>query len=503
MHLIVVLAVFAALGAAEAVRQPGGALWGESLRPSTALAMVAGTMMLIWTLLRWRSRHVLARLERQDETSLRRGLRLAARSEILGRWLITAAYVGQLTIGGWARLVEVQWQMWRWWLADEAVLLVPFVLMLLAHWNCHYPVNRRVREWIMMGQLAEGLAARPVWSRRQYLSFQVRSGLGIVLVPLSVIVGIRDLSEWLARTWLPHTGPWVAELATVAGAGLVFLFGPLLLRRVWVTTPLPTGPLREKLETFCRRIKLGYREILLWRTHSAVANAAVMGLLPQVRFVLLSDAVIEQVGDEQIEAIFGHEAGHVKHHHLLYLGMLILGGGSFAVLLGKGVCQLLVWAVYRTVGDPDQAQALLGTWDDLIMCGGLAFTMVAAVLVFGWISRRLEHQADIYAARAVAGQLHPPGRDEQLDPHGAWAMGTALVRLALLNGMPIESRSWRHPSIASRASFLRDLSDTPGGLWRYHRRLWWMKLAIFVMLVLGTAGSAVLYWLSLRAQAGA
>ena len=59
-----------------------------------------------------------------------------------------------------------------------------------------------------------------------------------------------------------------------------------------------------------------YRDILLWQTNHNMGNAAVMGLVPRMHYILLSDVLLETMTDQQIEAVFAHEIGHVKHWHM-------------------------------------------------------------------------------------------------------------------------------------------------------------------------------------------
>ena len=40
--------------------------------------------------------------------------------------------------------------------------------------------------------------------------------------------------------------------------------------------------------------------------------------LPHVRYILLSDLLLERMDDEQIEAVFAHEVGHVVHRHMAW-----------------------------------------------------------------------------------------------------------------------------------------------------------------------------------------
>ena len=58
---------------------------------------------------------------------------------------------------------------------------------------------------------------------------------------------------------------------------------------------------------------LRYREILLWHTENNMGNAAVVGLVPRLRYILLSDLLLETMDDRQIEAVFAHEIGHIVH----------------------------------------------------------------------------------------------------------------------------------------------------------------------------------------------
>ena len=61
-------------------------------------------------------------------------------------------------------------------------------------------------------------------------------------------------------------------------------------------------------------------------------------------------------------------------------------------------------------------------------------------LLFGWLSRRFEREADLVAADMVGD---------------AEVFAQALERIARINGRPLERPGWRHFSIARRTRFLR------------------------------------------------
>ena len=61
-------------------------------------------------------------------------------------------------------------------------------------------------------------------------------------------------------------------------------------------------------------------------------QGCLTGPLPFLRYVVLTDRLVQEMTPEEVEAVFGHEVGHIKHHHLLfYFGFLI---ASLVVVVG-------------------------------------------------------------------------------------------------------------------------------------------------------------------------
>ena len=92
-------------------------------------------------------------------------------------------------------------------------------------------------------------------------------------------------------------------------------------------------------------------------------------------------------------------------------------------------------------------------------------------LVFGYVSRKFERQADVFAARVMRGAegesdgawaggaavasavmdyplTTPAPAVGSVDRHGAAVFCSALERVAAVNNIPIAARSWCHGSIA-------------------------------------------------------
>ncbi len=377
-------------------------------------------------------------------------------------------------------------------LAAALAAWLPFTAALLMMWALDYPVYRAMRLRTVAAEAGTPPAA--VWSLGEYLLFNSRHHLLLVIVPVSMIVFAHD-ALWLYL--YPHLPAAAADatlmIGSLASAGAVFLVAPAIIVRIWRTSPLPAGDLREQLEGICRRMKLRYRDILIWHSGGVVANAAVMGLAGRIRYILLSDALLANLDGPAVRAIFAHEVGHIRYHHILHSVV-------FAVA-SAGLC--------AAVADP--LAAALG-WD-YAMAEGVFLLLLAAAwgLGFGWVSRRFEWQSDATAAyladRSEAdpppaddtGQLPPADAEGRITMRGAMVFAGALQRVARLNGIAMHQRNWRHGSIASRIAHVMYLGETAAPLEKLNAAVRRVKLALWLALVAAVAAVAANVVLTLLA----
>ena len=92
------------------------------------------------------------------------------------------------------------------------------------------------------------------------------------------------------------------------------------------------GPLRDRLERHAAALKLRYRDLLVWKTKGGVLNAMVIGFTPRTRLIFLTDALLRRLPEEEVLAVFSHEAGHAKRHHLpLFLVLFVTTGVLFHI----------------------------------------------------------------------------------------------------------------------------------------------------------------------------
>lgn len=392
-----------------------------------------------------------------------------------GRWALLVIHTLALLAGGW--LDAVRSAVDNPILIDELIAIAPAVTGAIAIWWLHYPIERRLRESLLIRRLDHGRPIYGIPSRGRFVMQQTRTNLLLLLVPVLTIVALAEMIDILDDRYGEGLPTWAAEVATIlAGLG-VFLCAPLLARLVLTLERLGDGTVRDDLLGMCRRHGVRVREFLLWRTDGSMINAAVMGLVGRLRYVLLTDALLESMTREQVQAVMAHELGHVKRHHMSWLILSLI-----AALLAASV---LVSVPFIAVEPPLGETAV---WFD---GAASAAAGVVALLAFGWVSRRYERQADTFAVQHLSG-LGGEGGAGVVTAEAVAAMQSALEAVAALNSVDPRRGSWRHGSIAWRTEHLRGTVGLPLDAIPIDRLVRRMKVVVAAVLVLGAA--AVVAW---------
>lgn len=387
----------------------------------------------------------------------------------------------------WPRIVEKEWGLGGWILVDELLVLAPYLVMQFGLWMAVYPVHRALHgDRPYPGGLRQG--------RWGFLATKVRQTLGLVLPAAAFYALTLDL---IRRRWPDFDSSPYAQLACITFMGLfVLVLAPLFVRIAWPTRPLEPGPLRDRLERLSRRFGFRCTDILIWDTAGSLVNAGVTGSLPWFRYVLLTDELVRSLDDNEIEAVFGHEIGHVANRHLGFFGFFFVGSMGIMALLAQ-LLEPLTLGLPSWVGnwDPLTASLILQTVLTLTVLGLYFF------LVFGSLSRRFERQADVFGCRAVScGDAECPrchidvnaAESSAKPPRTTCEAGisifvNALTNVALLNGMDLEGRSWRHGSIGRRVRFLRGIAGRPEREQAFGRGVLRLKIALSLILITGMA----------------
>lgn len=348
-------------------------------------------------------------------------------------------------------------------LVDEAVATLPPLIVITLGWFSYAPIDARLRHARLFTAIESGRTIYPERTTGQYVIDQLRHQALLILVPIAMLLAWGEAVARYGEPVLRRLG--VGGTETVAGASLlaavqvagalgIFLLAPTVMRHVWSTIPLGPGPLRDRLLEMCRRHGVTQRGLLVWRTHGAMINGAVMGLIGRLRYILLTDALLDSLPDEQVEAVMAHEIAHVRRRHLPWLmGSLLASLG----LIMAAWTHAASWVVTRS-GMPETLQGLALWASDLT---AVAAAFGGGLAAFGWVSRRFEWQADAFAAQHLSGMGRSATPGLRIAPEAAEAMIGALQSVATLNMIPRRKRSWRHGSIAERQSRLVSIIGMP------------------------------------------
>ncbi len=385
-------------------------------------------------------------------------------------------------------------------LVDELIILSPVLLAWTLGWWSVEPIERKVREATLVRDLDSGKPLYPIVTRWQFVLSNIRYHVLLIFVPMCILLAWAETVERygprLLGKVLGGPSPAAQGVLQLAGVGVLFVLMPVGLRLVWDTVPLGDGPMREMLVSLCRRARVRVGNLLVWRTHGLMLNGAVVGLFWPLRYILLTDALLDALSPRQVEAVAAHEVGHVRRRHLIWLALTMLTTITGASLLLSVVLMGVALVMPDVAGSP------------LAEAGMALASLLASLVVMGYVSRRFEWQADAFAVAAISRMVTEDGvvrTSPRVTAEAVEAMHTALTTVAQASGLPLRKFTWRHGSIYTRQQRLAALVSRPVERLPIDRDVRWLKVTIGVAtgavaaVMLGIAGLGAL---ASMAQAG-
>ncbi len=306
------------------------------------------------------------------------------------------------------------------------------------------------------------------YSPAGFVLANVKANLPIVLpwLVLSAVFDLLALLPWpgfqklLASSWgdLILFGVFVCFLA---------LFFPPLVRWLWGCKPIPPGPLRDHIESFCRRQGF-HSEIFYWPLFEGqVLTAAVMGIVPRFRYLMITPALAATLDQEELDGVLAHEIGHVEKRHLVLYIVLFLGFSLIAGVFVEPLPYLLLDSgiFFRLI---DFLHIAPDTF--LTVCTALfllLFMLLYFRFIFGYFIRNFERQADLWAF-LVQKTARPLVR--------------AFEKIARLSGDIRDEKNWHHFGIGERIDFLERCERNPSLVRRHDRKVSW-SFALYLVIV--------------------
>ncbi len=458
MAFIVVMVIFTAVPAGRRELS-----WGESLAAAaiTLLWLAVGARLAV-VLLR---RRLAGRRPPADPVRAARPL----------AWVLNLAAIGSVALMAFGLDLKAHLYTLPLVRASETVAGLAAVFIYLLHlvviWHALHPLEREVY-------------GRDI-SARDYVLGQLRF-VAPVTFPWLLVTGLRDL---LLALW-----PGLRGFLDSLGGELLFLgfffllmvlFFPPLVRHWWGCRPLPQGPLRDLATRVLDQAGVKVGQMLYWPILGGrLLTAGILGVAPGLRYLLVTPALDQALDSSAMAAVVAHEAGHVRHRHMLtYLVLFV-----FFLLSGYALHAFfrlaLLLGFYGISSWPEGLTWLATTsLTSSLMVGIEAVGLVLGLLIYvrfvmGYFMRHFERQADFFAL-TLQGSAEPLIR--------------ALETVARLSGNIRDLPSWHHFSVAQRVDALRSAQDHRG-LVAVHKAKLKRAAAIFAMVMAGLLGSGM--WLT-------
>ena len=216
-----------------------------------------------------------------------------------------------------------------------------------------------------------------------------------VMVVLSITASLLGADRFLAQGGLN-----VAALAIFAGImGFGGAFISLLISKPmakWTTgaqvIDSPQGADEQWLVSTVRhlaeRAGIGMPEVAIYE---GAPNAFATGAFRDSALVAVSTGLLQSMTREEVEAVLGHEVGHVANGDMVTLTLIQGVVNTFVVFLSRVVGYVVDKAVFKT------ERGLGPGYMITVIVSQIVFGIVASIIV-AWFSRQREFRADAASA---------------------------------------------------------------------------------------------------------
>jgi heat shock protein HtpX len=275
-----------------------------------------------------------------------------------------------------------------------------------------------------------------------------------VMVVLSITLSILGVNRYLAANGL-NLGALLVFSAVLGFTGSII---SLLLSKTmarWSTgarvIDAPATPDEQWLVATVKRLAdkagIGMPEVAIYE---GGPNAFATGAFRDSAFVAVSTGLLESMTRDEVEAVLGHEIGHVANGDMVTLALIQGVVNTFVIFLARVVGYIIDKAVFRT-----ERGVGMGFYITVFVCE-ILFGILASIIV-AWFSRQREFRADAASAGLLGSPRPMVSALRRLGGIEAGGLPQALQAFGIAEG---ESRFMSlfasHPPIAARIAALEN-----------------------------------------------
>ena len=272
-----------------------------------------------------------------------------------------------------------------------------------------------------------------------------------VLFVISIVLRVLGIDQAMASQG--GTGPLLAFSAVVGFTGAIF---SLLISKPmakWSTrAEVITGNegatqawLVETVRRLSEKAGIGMPEVAVYQ---GPPNAFATGAFKNSALVAVSTGLLESMSREEVEAVLGHEIGHVANGDMVTLTLIQGVVNTFVVFLSRIVGGIVDRVVFRSENGNGP-----GYFITVLVCQ-LLLGILASMIV-AWFSRQREFRADAASASLLGDARPMVGALQRLGGIEPTALPESMKALGINDKPGFMSLFSTHPPIEQRIAALQ------------------------------------------------
>ena len=275
-----------------------------------------------------------------------------------------------------------------------------------------------------------------------------------VLFVISIVLRVLGIDQAMASQG--GTGPLLAFSAVVGFTGAIF---SLLISKPmakWSTrAEVITGNegatqawLVETVRRLSEKAGIGMPEVAVYQ---GPPNAFATGAFKNSALVAVSTGLLESMSREEVEAVLGHEIGHVANGDMVTLTLIQGVVNTFVVFLSRIVGGIVDRVVFRSENGNGP-----GYFITVLVCQ-LLLGILASMIV-AWFSRQREFRADAASAGLLGDARPMVNALKRLGGIEPTALPESMKALGINDKPGFMSLFSTHPPIEQRIAALQQRS---------------------------------------------
>ena len=272
-----------------------------------------------------------------------------------------------------------------------------------------------------------------------------------VLAVISIVLRVLGIDQAMANQG--GMGPLLAFSAVVgfAGAIISLLMSKFIAKRSTGATVI-TGSegetqrwLVETVRKLADRAGIGMPEVAMY---DGPPNAFATGAFRNSALVAVSTGLLQSMNRQEVEAVLGHEIGHVANGDMVTLTLIQGVLNTFVIFLSRIVGSIVDRALFNN----DRGTGP-GYFITVIVCQ-ILFGIAASVIV-AWFSRRREFRADAASAGLLGTPAPMIGALKRLGGIEPTALPESIKALGINDKPGFMALFSTHPPIEQRIAALQ------------------------------------------------